>query len=110
MLADEVLVLFRKVNQRSSIQYAVVPNSNSTRTGPADLQPPELLSFLSGRVGRFSALDPSLVVDPTRPVKAAAYSQYPRGYVKPGAEGEPLEELASLSEVQPRFSRDLAEI
>lgn len=31
----------------------------------ADLQPPELLPFLSGRVGRSSKLDPSLVVDPT---------------------------------------------
>jgi hypothetical protein len=31
----------------------------------ADLQPPELLAFLSGRVGRSSDLDPALVVDPT---------------------------------------------
>lgn len=31
----------------------------------ADLQPPDLLAFLSGRVGRFSDLDPALVVDPT---------------------------------------------
>lgn len=31
----------------------------------ADLQPAALLSFLSGRVGRSSDLDPSLVVDPT---------------------------------------------
>jgi hypothetical protein len=30
----------------------------------ADLQPPDLLAYLSGRVGRFSELDPSLVVDP----------------------------------------------
>jgi len=29
----------------------------------ADLQPPELLAFLSGRVGRSSALDPDMVVD-----------------------------------------------
>lgn len=29
-----------------------------------DLQPPELVSFLSGRVGRFSNLDQSLVADP----------------------------------------------
>jgi hypothetical protein len=29
-----------------------------------DLQPPELISFLSGRVGRFSNLAPELVVDP----------------------------------------------
>lgn len=29
----------------------------------ADLQPPELLAYLSGRVGRSSDLDPSLVVD-----------------------------------------------
>lgn len=31
----------------------------------ADLQPAELIAFLSGRVGRFNELDPSLVVDPT---------------------------------------------
>lgn len=38
---------------------------NVAMVDEADLQPPDLLSFLSGRVGRFSDLDPSLVVDPT---------------------------------------------
>lgn len=37
---------------------------NAVMIDEADLQPPDLLSFLSGRVGRFSDLDPSLVVDP----------------------------------------------
>ncbi|WP_068090915.1 hypothetical protein [Novosphingobium rosa] len=31
----------------------------------ADIQPADLVPFLTGRVGRFSDLDPSLVVDPT---------------------------------------------
>ncbi|MBO9380173.1 hypothetical protein GG804_25730 [Sphingomonas histidinilytica] len=37
---------------------------NAVMIDEADLQPPDLIAFLSGRVGRFSDLDPSLVVDP----------------------------------------------
>lgn len=37
---------------------------NAVMIDEADLQPPDLLAFLTGRVGRFSELDPSLVVDP----------------------------------------------
>eukprot|EP00947_MAST-08B_sp_MAST-8B-sp1_P005036 g5036.t1 len=37
-----------------------------------------------------------LIKDPTTPVRKAAYSQYPRGYVKPGTEQEGMAELASL--------------
>jgi hypothetical protein len=38
---------------------------NAVMIDEADLQPPDLLAFLSGRVGRFSDLDPSMVVDPS---------------------------------------------
>ena len=37
---------------------------NGFLTDEADLQPEEILAFGSGRVGRFSDLDPKLVVDP----------------------------------------------
>ncbi|WP_294277602.1 hypothetical protein [uncultured Sphingomonas sp.] len=37
---------------------------NAVIIDEADLQPPSLVPFLTGRVGRFSDLDPSLVVDP----------------------------------------------
>lgn len=37
---------------------------NAVIVDEADLQPSDLVPFLTGRVGRFSDLDPSLVVDP----------------------------------------------
>lgn len=37
---------------------------NTAVVDEGDLQPGELISYLSGRVGRFSNLDPALVVDP----------------------------------------------
>ncbi|MES1996407.1 MAG: hypothetical protein V4522_08140 [Pseudomonadota bacterium] len=37
---------------------------NCAGVDEGDLQPEELISYLSGRVGRFSSLDPKLVVDP----------------------------------------------
>lgn len=37
---------------------------NTAGVDEGDLQPAELISYLSGRVGRFSNLDPKLVVDP----------------------------------------------
>jgi hypothetical protein len=38
---------------------------NAVLVDEADLQPADLVAFLSGRIGRFSDLDPDMVVDPT---------------------------------------------
>lgn len=38
---------------------------NAVLVDEADLQPADLIAFLSGRIGRFSDLDPDMVVDPT---------------------------------------------
>lgn len=56
---------FRAIGDRSVEEACRGWEINAVGIDEADLQPPDLLSFLSGRVGRFSALDPSLVVDPT---------------------------------------------
>ena len=42
-----------------------------------------------------------LVTDPTTPVKPAAYSQYPRGYVKPGEESQGMVDLLANVAVGP---------
>lgn len=55
---------FRAIGDRSVEEVCRGWEVNSVMIDEADLQPPDLLSYLSGRVGRFSDLDPSLVVDP----------------------------------------------
>ena len=49
-----------------------------------------------------------LIQDPTTPIKPAAYSQYPRGYVRPGTESTGMEELKSLTYGVSNPSRCLA--
>lgn len=56
---------FRAIGDRSVEEACRGWEINAVGVDEADLQPPDLISFLSGRVGRFSALDPSLVVNPT---------------------------------------------
>lgn len=56
---------FRAIGDRSVEEACRGWEINAAGIDEADLQPPDLLSFLSGRVGRFSELDPQLVVDPT---------------------------------------------
>lgn len=55
---------FRAIGDRSVEEACRGWEINAVMIDEADLQPPELLAFLSGRVGRFSELDPSTVVDP----------------------------------------------
>lgn len=55
---------FRAIGDRSVEEASRGWEINAVMIDEADLQPPDLLAFLSGRVGRFSELDPSLVVDP----------------------------------------------
>jgi hypothetical protein len=55
---------FRAIGDQSVEEACRGWEVNAVLVDEADLQPPELLAFLSGRVGRFSDLDPSQVVDP----------------------------------------------
>lgn len=56
---------FRAIGDRSVEEACRGWEVNAVMIDEADLQPADLLAFLSGRVGRFSELDPSLVVDPS---------------------------------------------
>lgn len=55
---------FRAIGDKSVEEVCRGWEVNGVLIDEADLQPADLLSYLSGRVGRFSDLDPSLVVDP----------------------------------------------
>lgn len=55
---------FRAIGDRSVEEACRGWEVNCVMIDEADLQPADLIAFLSGRVGRFSELDPSLVVDP----------------------------------------------
>jgi hypothetical protein len=57
-------VEFRAIGDKSVEEVTRGWEINAAWIDEFDLQPPELVSFLSGRVGRFSNLEPSLVVDP----------------------------------------------
>jgi hypothetical protein len=57
-------VEFRAIGDKSVEEITRGWEINACWIDEFDLQPPELISFLSGRVGRFSDLDPTLVVDP----------------------------------------------
>jgi hypothetical protein len=57
-------VEFRAIGDKSVEEVTRGWEINAAWIDEFDLQPPELISFLSGRVGRFSNLEPSLVVDP----------------------------------------------
>lgn len=56
---------FRAIGDQSVEEACRGWEVNAVLVDEADLQPAALLAFLSGRVGRFSELDPELVVDPT---------------------------------------------
>jgi hypothetical protein len=57
-------VEFRAIGDKSVEEVTRGWEVNCVGIDEADLQPAELISFLSGRVGRFSNLDASSVVDP----------------------------------------------
>jgi hypothetical protein len=56
---------FRAIGDRTVEEACRGWEVNAVLIDEADLQPADLIAFLSGRVGRFSELDPSTVVDPT---------------------------------------------
>lgn len=55
---------FRAIGDQSVEEACRGWEVNAVIIDEADLQPSDLVPFLTGRVGRFSDLDPSLVVDP----------------------------------------------
>lgn len=55
---------FRAIGDQSVEEACRGWEVNAVIVDEADLQPSDLVPFLTGRVGRFSDLDPSLVVDP----------------------------------------------
>jgi hypothetical protein len=57
-------VEFRAIGDKSVEEITRGWEINAAWIDEYDLQPPQLLSFLTGRVGRFSDMDASLVVDP----------------------------------------------
>jgi hypothetical protein len=56
---------FRAIGDKSVEEACRGWEVNAVLVDEADLQPADLVAFLSGRVGRFSDLDPDMVVDPT---------------------------------------------
>lgn len=55
---------FRAIGDQSVEEACRGWEVNAVIVDEADLQPADLVAYLTGRVGRFSDLDPSLVVDP----------------------------------------------
>ncbi|MCJ8158845.1 hypothetical protein [Sphingomonas sp. LaA6.9] len=55
---------FRAIGDQSVEEACRGWEVNAVIVDEADLQPEDLVSFLTGRIGRFSDLDPALVVDP----------------------------------------------
>lgn len=60
----DVEVEFRAIGDKSVEEACRGWELNAVMIDEADLQPPDLLAYLAGRVGRFSDLDPASVVDP----------------------------------------------
>jgi hypothetical protein len=74
----------------------------------ADLQPPDLLAFLSGRVGRYSELDPSLVVDPM--IILALNAPYIDNWVYPFAYEQEFSGLLGAELTEALAGRPLVEV
>lgn len=99
---------FRAIGDRSVEEACRGWEVNAVGIDEADLQPPELLSFLSGRVGRFSALDPSLVVDPT--IIMALNAPYIDNWVYPLAFEREFQDLLDPELVDALGGRPLVEV
>lgn len=101
-------VEFRAIGDRSVEEACRGWEINAVGIDEADLQPPDLLSFLSGRVGRFSALDPSLVVDPT--IIMALNAPYIDNWVYALAYEQELQDLFDPALVEALGGRPLVEV
>lgn len=99
---------FRAIGDRSVEEACRGWEINAVGVDEADLQPPELMAFLSGRVGRFSELDPSLVVDPT--IVMALNAPYIDNHMYALAYERELQELASPELKEALGDRPLIEV
>lgn len=99
---------FRAIGDKSVEEACRGWEINAVGIDEADLQPPELLSFLSGRVGRFSELDPSLVVDPT--IVMALNAPYIDNWVYPLAFEKEFQDLMDPDLIEALNGRPLVEV
>lgn len=99
---------FRAIGDRSVEEACRGWEVNAVMIDEADLQPPELLAFLSGRVGRFSELDPSLVVDPT--IVMALNAPYIDNWIYPLAYENEFSEIFDPALVEALDGRPLVEV
>lgn len=99
---------FRAIGDRSVEEACRGWEINAVGIDEADLQPPDLMSFLSGRVGRFNELDPRLVVDPT--IIMALNAPYIDNWVYPLAFEKDLLDLFDQDLIEALGDRPLLEV
>lgn len=99
---------FRAIGDRSVEEACRGWEVNAVMIDEADLQPPDLLAFLSGRVGRFSELDPSLVRDPT--IIMALNAPYIDNWIYPLAYEDDFAELFDPELIEALDGRPLLEV
>jgi hypothetical protein len=100
-------VEFRAIGDQSVEQACRGWEINAAMIDETDLQPRELIAYLAGRVGRFSDLDPALVVDPQ--IICSLNAPYVDNYMYALAIEKELEELASDELVAALGGRPLVE-
>ena len=99
---------FRAIGDQSVEEACRGWEVNAVLVDEADLQPAALLAFLSGRVGRFSELDPSLVVDPT--IILSLNAPYIDNWIYPLAYENEFETLIDPELVEALDGRKLVEV
>lgn len=99
---------FRAIGDQSVEEACRGWEVNAVLVDEADLQPAALLAFLSGRVGRFSELDPSLVVDPT--IILSLNAPYIDNWIYPLAYENEFEELLDPAVLEALDGRKLVEV
>jgi hypothetical protein len=100
-------VEFRAIGDQSVEQACRGWEINAVMIDEADLQPRELIAYLAGRVGRFSDLDPNLVVDPQ--IICSLNAPYLDNFMYALSIEKQLEELADPELVEALQGRPLIE-
>jgi hypothetical protein len=101
-------VEFRAIGDQSVEEACRGWEINAVLVDEADLQPAALLAFLSGRVGRFSELDPRLVVDPT--IILSLNAPYIDNWIYPLAYENEFEHLIDQELIDVLDGRKLVEV
>jgi hypothetical protein len=99
---------FRAIGDQSVEEACRGWEINAVLVDEADLQPAALLSFLSGRVGRFSELDPKQVVDPT--ILLSLNAPYIDNWIYSLAYENEFEHLIDESLIEALAGRKLVEV